>query len=264
MDIEAELFLRKDIDRLGLAPLTSMYWFSETVKPAAVDWRPEVHDSDGLALWTGTGEHIWRPLNNPSRITVSSFVDKSPKGFGLLQRDRVFDHYQDGVRYHLRPSAWIEPLGDWAKARYNSGKFHGRRDTTTSSQCGYLAGGHGGQVYHLRYRIHWLADELPDALAKSYRLGNGGQPGKPATACANSRSNSWANRWRNCLRRKTGARRHRVAQNSRSQSKPCRMAWPATGVLFRPAVGTDPVEMRCYLRVKDKACRRPGSISSSA
>ncbi len=77
MDIEASLHLRKDVGRFGLAPLTSMYWFSETAKPTAVDWRPEVHDSDGLALWTGTGERIWRPCATrpapwcrPSRTSV--------------------------------------------------------------------------------------------------------------------------------------------------------------------------------------------------
>ena len=73
MDIDAALFLRADMSRFGIAPLTSMYWFSETKKPTAVDWRPEVHDSDGLAMWTGNGERLWRPLNNPPRIMVSAF-----------------------------------------------------------------------------------------------------------------------------------------------------------------------------------------------
>ncbi len=98
-----------------MRPLTSMYWYSETVKQPGIDWRPEVHDSDGLAMWTGGGEHIWRPLNNPAHITISSFSDEHPRGFGLLQRDREFDHYLDGVRYDRRPSAWVEPLGDWGK-----------------------------------------------------------------------------------------------------------------------------------------------------
>ena len=68
MEIEATLFFRQAVERLGLAPLTTMYWYSETVKRAGIDWRPEVHDSDGLAMWTGGGEHIWRPLNNPAHI----------------------------------------------------------------------------------------------------------------------------------------------------------------------------------------------------
>ena len=106
----------RPIERLGLAPLTSMYWYSETVKQAAIDWRPEVHDSDGLAMWTGAGERIWRPLNNPPRTSPSRASSTSnPRGFGLLQRDREFDHYLDGVGYERRPSAWVEPLGDWGK-----------------------------------------------------------------------------------------------------------------------------------------------------
>src|SRR6185437_13443586 len=106
MEIEARLFLRRDVAQLGIAPITSMYWFSETTKPTATDWRPEVHDSDGLALWTGTGEHIWRPLNDTEHPTTSAFTDKAPRGFGLLQRDRVFDHYLDGVHYERRPGLW--------------------------------------------------------------------------------------------------------------------------------------------------------------
>src|SRR3546814_7980052 len=98
MDIEAEVHPRRTIERLGFAPLTSMYWFSDKAKETMVDWRPEVHDSDGLAMWTGAGERIWRPLNNPDRIAISSFRDENPRGFGLSQRDRHFDHYLDGVK----------------------------------------------------------------------------------------------------------------------------------------------------------------------
>ncbi len=79
MDIEHTLHLRKDVERLGIAPLTTMFWFSETVKETAIDWRPEVHDSDGLSLWTGGGERLWRALNNPERTTASAFSDQSPK-----------------------------------------------------------------------------------------------------------------------------------------------------------------------------------------
>ncbi len=110
MDIESSLFVRAQVSRFGIAPLTSMYWYSETKKPEAIDWRPEVHDSDGLEMWSGSGERLWRPLNNPPRIMVSAFSDNNPRGFGLMQRDRVFDHYIDGVYYDRRPSLWLEPL----------------------------------------------------------------------------------------------------------------------------------------------------------
>ncbi|TMV86241.1 glucan biosynthesis protein D, partial [Thioclava sp. BHET1] len=99
MEIEAKVFLREDVDRLGLMPLTSMFWFGEYGRDRLQDWRPEVHDSDGLAMWAGSGERIWRPLNNPDQTRVSAFGDNNPHGFGLLQRDRNFDHYLDGVFY---------------------------------------------------------------------------------------------------------------------------------------------------------------------
>src|SRR3546814_20505488 len=78
-DIDCSLFLRRDVARLGIAPATSMFWFSETLKQTAVDWRPEVHDSDGLAMWNGDGERNWRPLNKPPRTMASAFTAKAPK-----------------------------------------------------------------------------------------------------------------------------------------------------------------------------------------
>ena len=110
----AELFIRNDIAQLGIAPLTSMYWYGENDKQYATDWRPEIHDSDGLALWTGKGERIWRPLIDPPSVLANSFVDENPKGFGLMQRDRKFADYQDdGAFYNRRPSMWVEPKGNW-------------------------------------------------------------------------------------------------------------------------------------------------------
>ena len=116
MEVDAAVYPRKPIRRLGLAPLTSMYQCGENDRRMANDWRPEIHDSDGLAICTGQGEWLWRPLNNPSAARISSYLDESPRGFGLLQRDRNFEHYQDdGVFYDRRPSAWVEPKGDWAR-----------------------------------------------------------------------------------------------------------------------------------------------------
>src|SRR3546814_2688469 len=88
-----------------------------------IDWRPGIHAPDGLALWTGGGERIWRPLNNPKRVMASSFVDDSPRGFGLLQRDRDFEHYLDGVNYDLRPSLWVEPLGSWGRSEEHTSEL---------------------------------------------------------------------------------------------------------------------------------------------
>lgn len=114
MDIDVALYPRKIIERLGIAPCTSMYQTGENDRRMAWDWRPEIHDTDGLAIWTGTGEWIWRPLLNPRQLRFNMFVDKDPRGFGLLQRDRNFDHYQDdGVFYERRPSLWVEPKQGW-------------------------------------------------------------------------------------------------------------------------------------------------------
>jgi periplasmic glucans biosynthesis protein len=184
MDIEAAVFLRKPLERMGIAPLTSMFWFSETKKATAVDWRPEVHDSDGLAMWTGTGEHIWRPLNNPGQITVSSFSDQQPRGYGLLQRDRNFDHFQDGVRYQLRPSAWVEPLGDWGKGVIQLTEIPTDDEIHDNIVAMWVPAepAKAGASFDLSYRLHWLADEpYPTSLARcvATRLGNGGQPGQP-------------------------------------------------------------------------------------
>ena len=184
MDIEAALYLRADVARLGLTPLTSMYWFSETSKATAVDWRPEVHDSDGLALWTGAGERIWRPLNNPRRIQVSAFGDEKPRGFGLLQRDRAFDHYQDGVYYDRRPSLWVEPLGDWGKGAVELVEIPTDDEIHDNIVAMWrpAAPARAGDALTLAYRLHWLADEpYPTPLGRcvATRLGNGGVPGQP-------------------------------------------------------------------------------------
>ncbi len=116
MQVKAALYFRAHPGVVGLAPLTSMFLHGENTGWSKNDFRPEVHDSDGLLMHTGAGEWIWRPLNNPAQVRVSAFADASPRGFGLLQRDRDFAHYDDlEAHYHERPSAWIEPVGDWGR-----------------------------------------------------------------------------------------------------------------------------------------------------
>lgn len=116
MDVDAALYPRKPIERLGVAPLTSMYQCGENDRRMGYDWRPEIHDSDGLAMHTGTGEWIWRPLLNPRNLRFNAYLDDNPRGFGLLQRDRSFENYQDdGVFYERRPSLWVEPRAGWGR-----------------------------------------------------------------------------------------------------------------------------------------------------
>lgn len=185
MEVEKVLFLRRAVERLGLAPLTSMYWFSEGSRPYRADWRPEVHDSDGLAVWTGKGERLWRPLNNPEQVTTSSFLDDSPRGFGLLQRDRNFDHYLDGVRYERRPSLWVEPLEPWGAGAVQLVEIPTDDEIHDNIVAFWVPREpvQAGDTFRLRYRLHWLAEEpFPDrtiAQVAATRLGRGGQPGKP-------------------------------------------------------------------------------------
>jgi glucans biosynthesis protein len=118
VDVRTRLFLREPVAKLGIAPLTSMYLAGANQPGAATDYRPEVHDSDTLAIQSGTGEWIARPLSNPRRLTVSSFALTNPAGFGLQQRERRFDRYEDlDARYERRPSVWVQP-----RAKFDSGR----------------------------------------------------------------------------------------------------------------------------------------------
>ncbi len=116
MDIDAALYPRKSIERLGIAPGTSMFLCGPNDRRVDTDWRPAIHDSDGLQLRTGAGEWLWRPLVNSPTVRVNSFADEAPRGFGLMQRDRDFADYQDdGVFYNRRPSVWVEPKANWGR-----------------------------------------------------------------------------------------------------------------------------------------------------
>jgi len=117
MDVTCTLFLRKAVAKLGIAPMTSMFFYGENSNLRPKDWfRPEIHDSDGLMIHMESGEWLWRPLYNPPGVQVNAFLANSPRGFGLLQRDLAFDHYQDlEARYDYRPSLWCEPKGQWGQ-----------------------------------------------------------------------------------------------------------------------------------------------------
>jgi periplasmic glucans biosynthesis protein len=125
-EVRARLFMRPGVApvrTLGLAPLTSMFFFGEN-QPRSGDFRPEVHDADGLMMATAEGEWLWRPLQNPGSPLATSFAMKNPKGFGLMQRDRVYANYEDTeARYEMRPSAWVTPIGNWGAGRVELFQF---------------------------------------------------------------------------------------------------------------------------------------------
>lgn len=183
MTCSARFFARADMGRVGLAPLTSMFWYSETNNRQGPDWRPEIHDSDGLAIWTGTGERLWRPLNNPHRVVVSSFADTGPRGFGLCQRDRDFERYQDdGIFYEKRPTLWVEPLGDWGPGQVQLVEIPTIDEVHDNIVAYWISDKpvRQGDAIAIDYRLHWVVDEpMPGNLARTYstRTGHGGVPG---------------------------------------------------------------------------------------
>jgi glucans biosynthesis protein len=114
VDVETTLFPRVNIDHVGLGGIGSTYFYGPNDRQNGDDIRPAVYESSGLQILNGKGEWLWRPLQNPNTLQFSAFVDQAPKGFGLLQRDRAFDVFQDDEqRFDRRPSLWIEPLGEW-------------------------------------------------------------------------------------------------------------------------------------------------------
>lgn len=118
MRVRASIYLRTNVGLLGVAPLTSMFFHGTDTRRCFNDFRPQVHDSDGLLIHAATGEWVWRPLMNPRKLVVSAFSFNAVDGFGLLQRDRNFDHYQDlEARYDLRPSLWVHPDGSWGAGK---------------------------------------------------------------------------------------------------------------------------------------------------
>ncbi|HTY94866.1 MAG TPA: glucan biosynthesis protein D [Steroidobacteraceae bacterium] len=187
MDVDAALYPRRQIERIGIAPGTSMYLFGQNDRRMAVDWRPQIHDSDGLQIWTGTGEWIWRPLMNPAVLRTNSFLDNSPRGFGLMQRERSFSQYEDdGVFYEKRPSVWVEP-----KARWGAGQVMLVEIPTVDETFDNIVAfwnpaekPQKGQELLFGYKLYWCR-EIPVAsglaTVRATRTGIGGIVGQKRT-----------------------------------------------------------------------------------
>lgn len=256
MDIEAHLFPRQAIERVGIAPLTSMYQYGENDRRVSDDFRPEIHDTDGLAMWTGGDEWIWRPLVNSPVVRVNSFMDKNPRGFGLLQRDRNFDHYQDdGVLYNLRPSVWVEPVGEWGDGAVQLVEIP-TADETFDNIVAFWSPAEAfgpGQERSFHYRLHW-GSEAPvrprSAEVIATRIGAGGIPGQKNTVPS-----------RKFVIDFEGGRLSGLPENARVQvlitasrgqikdpaARPLRgtKAWRCNFDLV--SEGQEPVDLRCYL-----------------
>lgn len=161
MDVDMTLFPRGAITAVGIAPLTSMFLFDQTNRGGYDDFRDAVHDSDGLQILNGSGEQIWRPLANPRRLQMSAFVDENPRGFGLMQRKRDPEEYNDfTARYEDRPSLWVEPVGDWGRGSVVLVEIPTERETNDNIVAFWrprqpIA---EGQPFSASYRLHWGED----------------------------------------------------------------------------------------------------------
>lgn len=187
MDVTCRLFFRQDVVELGVAPLTSMFLFSEKNRAEFDDYRPNVHDSDGLRIVRADGDVIWRPLNNPPQLTGSYFAETAPRRFGLHQRDRDFDSYQDtGARYERRPSLDVEPLGDWGKGNVRLVEIPSDLEANDNIVAYWIpeAPAKAGDAREYAYRLHWgdLAHDAGEPLAYVFetRSGHGGFAGVEA------------------------------------------------------------------------------------
>ena len=168
MDIEAEITLRSPVQQLGLAPFSSMYWFGEGTHPKPCDFRPEVHDSDGLLMELESGNLHYRPLEHThNQFRHCVFTMEKPRSWSLLQRDRSFSSYQDiEARYHDRPSVRVEPVQG-----FDYGKLH-LIEMPTIDETGDNVilvwdpqpGLEVGKPFHFHYRLRWMRDPAPSGL----------------------------------------------------------------------------------------------------
>ncbi len=183
IDVDATLFTRKAIKKLGIAPLTSMFLFGENTKNRFDDHRPEVHDSDGLLVWNGNDEWLWRPLDNAKQLRISAFVDNNPKGFGLLQRDQDPAHYLDfESMYEQRPSLWVEPLENWGKGWVELVEIPSVQEIHDNVVAYWVPKKpvEANQKLHYKYRLYWFKKlpiaKVPGDITATY-TGIGGVSG---------------------------------------------------------------------------------------
>jgi glucans biosynthesis protein len=184
IEVKARLYFRADVGKVGIAPFSSMYYFGSNQHADHEDYRPQTHDSDGLAVKSGNGEWIWRPLVNPKRLLVTSFATVDPRGFGLQQRDRRFDSYEDlAARYDLRPSVWVEPRGRWGAGRVELVQLP-TPDETNDNVAAYWVPDKPpkpNEAYDLEYRMLWQkkTERRPPLMWAAQTLRGRGYMAKP-------------------------------------------------------------------------------------
>ncbi len=181
MDVELTLFPRTDLERAGIATGTSMFLFDPSNRAGQDDWRPAVHDSDGLQMLTGRGEQLWRQLANPRTLQVSSFGDSSPRGWGLMQRARELRNYEDlEARYEKRPALWVEPIGDWGEGNVTLVEIPTKLEINDNIVAFWRPKNplRAKAEHGFTYRLHWCAQPpVPPELARFGITRTGAAPG---------------------------------------------------------------------------------------
>lgn len=166
--VDETLFTRKSIDKLGIAPLTSMFTWGENSLARIDNYRPEAHDSDGMLISSANGEWLWRPLVNPQKLWMNQFNANNVRGFGLIQRDRKFDDYQDlDYQYQKRPNAWITPDSDWGKGRLELVEIPSDSEVNDNITLYWIPEKpiKADQRLHYAYDIQWSSDlAVPESL----------------------------------------------------------------------------------------------------
>lgn len=198
MEIENHIFARKDIKQLGIAPMTSMFSCGTNERRMCDTIHPQIHDSDRLAMWTGSGEWICRPLNNPQKLQYNAYQDNNPRGFGLLQLNHDFKDYQDVIGwYNKRPSLWVEPIGKWGKGAINLMEIPTTGETLDNIVCFWQPEQpiKAGSEYNFHYKLYWSGlPPVRSGLARvdATRTGMGGFP--EGWAPGEQYPNVWARR----------------------------------------------------------------------
>jgi periplasmic glucans biosynthesis protein len=168
--IKATLHLRKQVKMLGISPFSSMFWFGENSNPKPYDFRPEVHDSDGLQVEIEDGPSIWRPLDVSRDMRLSIFETDKLKGFGLAERDRDFNNFQDlEANYHRRPAVWVEPVSGFGKGAVTLIELASGEETWDNIVAMWKPDqlpATPAEPLKVEYNLHWIDQHFPGLLCR--------------------------------------------------------------------------------------------------
>lgn len=255
IDTEAVIYPRRRLAYVGIAPIASHFFFGPGVPPKRRDYRPRVHDSEALYIFNGRGEQIWRPLLNPERLQFSVFLDKNPKGFGLVQKERSFSSYQDTEQlFDRRPTLWIEPLEDWGEGSIDLIELPALENINENIVCFWRPkdGLNPGIRHPFRYRMHWGWNPPFQSKKAAVEQTRVGEARNGDVVFILDFSNTEL-----CEGCGGGSLAPKVT-SSAGEIRPPRFVAPPPGVglqrvrfEFVPA-GSDPIDLRGWLEVNDK------------